>query len=101
MLAGEFPQMDQETSEGIVEVEKSKRREAYKAGHSHILVDRLAKRIRWANKCSSGYTDPERPASRPSVHGDVRFLPARRIVGKRPAKSMEWVGITATRPRLV
>ena len=74
--------------------------QAYTISHSHVLVDRPAKRARWANQANSGYTDVELPILQQDAQEQVQFRPARRIKGKRPAKSINWACVARKRQRV-
>ena len=95
MLAGEFPRVDQQG----LETDKLKQREAYRASHSHVLVDRPAQRSRWANQSACGHTR-ERPSTLNIAQEDLQFRPAHRITGKRPTRSINWTPAEAKRPHL-
>ena len=86
VIAGEFPQVDMRILEGTIEAHKAKQRDAYKAGHSHIFVDRLAKRIRWVNQIGLGRTHADQSRPRCYAQDLDQDLDPNRITGKRPVR---------------
>jgi hypothetical protein len=100
VLAREFPRVDQDALDAIKSTERLKQREAYKAGHSHVLVQHTAKIIRWANQVSSGCIDVGRPMATHGIQSHAQFQPARRITGKRPARLITWSSAASKRHRL-